>query len=78
MCGWDVVKVNHIGDWGTQFGKLMEAHRLWGDDEKLAAEPIRESLRLYVRFHEEAERDPSLEDAGRDWFRQAGAGRSGS
>ncbi|WP_433944771.1 arginine--tRNA ligase [Paenibacillus sp. SN-8-1] len=69
-CGWDVVKVNHIGDWGTQFGKLMEAYQRWGDNDKLNAEPIKESLRLYVRFHEEAERDPSLEDAGRDWFRR--------
>ncbi|MFC5530650.1 arginine--tRNA ligase [Cohnella yongneupensis] len=69
-CGWDVVKVNHIGDWGTQFGKLMEAYRLWGNEDKLAIEPIRESLRLYVRFHEEAEGNPALVDAGRDWFRR--------
>jgi len=69
-CGWEVVKVNHIGDWGTQFGKLIEAYKRWGDDARLAAEPIRESLRLYVRFHEEAEQDPSLETSARAWFKR--------
>ncbi|WP_374987796.1 arginine--tRNA ligase [Paenibacillus sp. R14(2021)] len=66
--GYDVVTVNHIGDWGTQFGKLMEAYARWGDEEKLKAAPIRESLQLYVRFHEEAEQDPSLEENARRWF----------
>ncbi|MCQ6563953.1 arginine--tRNA ligase [Paenibacillus mendelii] len=67
-CGYDVVKVNHIGDWGTQFGKLMTAYTRWGDEAKLKEEPIRESLRLYVRFHEEAEKDAALEDEARRWF----------
>nr|WP_276316183.1 arginine--tRNA ligase [Paenibacillus lignilyticus] len=66
--GYEVVTVNHIGDWGTQFGKLMEAYMRWGDEAKLKEEPIRESLRLYVRFHEEAEKDPTLEDKARHWF----------
>jgi len=67
--GYRVTKVNHLGDWGTQFGKLIAAYRRWGDRGKLEAEPIRESLRLYVMFHEEAERDPSLDDEAREWFR---------
>ncbi|QYR23831.1 arginine--tRNA ligase [Paenibacillus sp. sptzw28] len=66
--GYDVVTVNHIGDWGTQFGKLMEAYTRWGDEEKLRQEPIRESLRLYVQFHDEAEKDKTLEDDARRWF----------
>ncbi|WP_323132014.1 arginine--tRNA ligase [Paenibacillus silvisoli] len=66
--GYEVVTVNHIGDWGTQFGKLLEAYTRWGDEAKLKEEPIRESLRLYVKFHEEAEKDPSLEDKARHWF----------
>jgi arginyl-tRNA synthetase len=68
--GWDVVKVNHLGDWGTQFGKLIEAYKRWGDDKRLHAEPIRESLRLYVKFHEAAEEEPELEDRAREWFRR--------
>ncbi|WP_274648505.1 arginine--tRNA ligase [Paenibacillus humicola] len=66
--GYDVVTVNHIGDWGTQFGKLLEAYLRWGDEEALKRDPIRESLKLYVRFHEEAERDPQLEEEGRRRF----------
>ncbi|WP_188999115.1 arginine--tRNA ligase [Paenibacillus nasutitermitis] len=66
--GYEVITVNHIGDWGTQFGKLLEAYARWGDEAALKREPIRESLRLYVRFHEEAELDKSLEDAARRWF----------
>ncbi|UVI33516.1 arginine--tRNA ligase [Paenibacillus spongiae] len=66
--GYEVIAVNHIGDWGTQFGKLMSAYTRWGDEAKLKEEPIRESLRLYVRFHEEAEKDAALEDEARRWF----------
>ncbi|SEO84588.1 arginyl-tRNA synthetase [Paenibacillus sp. OV219] len=66
--GYEVVTVNHIGDWGTQFGKLMEAYRRWGDEAKLKEAPIKESLSLYVRFHEEVENDATLEDEARRWF----------
>ncbi|WP_425517682.1 arginine--tRNA ligase [Paenibacillus oenotherae] len=66
--GYEVVTVNHIGDWGTQFGKLMAAYKRWGDEEQLKQSPIRESLRLYVKFHEETEQDETLEDEGRRWF----------
>ncbi|SDS58571.1 arginyl-tRNA synthetase [Paenibacillaceae bacterium GAS479] len=68
--GWDVVTVNHLGDWGTQFGKLIAAYKHWGDRAALEADPIGESLKLYVRFHEEAESAPELADEGRAWFRR--------
>ncbi|MGG3883852.1 arginine--tRNA ligase [Brevibacillus panacihumi] len=68
--GYKPVRINHLGDWGTQFGKLIVAYRLWGDEEKVKAEPIKELLHLYVKFHEEAEKDPSLEDQGREWFKK--------
>ena len=66
--GYTVIGDNHIGDWGTQFGKLMYAFELWGDRETVAANPIEELLALYVRFHDEAEKDPTLDDAARAWF----------
>ncbi|MCM3291581.1 arginine--tRNA ligase [Paenibacillus sp. MER 180] len=72
--GYEVLKVNHLGDWGTQFGKLITAYKLWGDDGTLRQDPIRESLKLYVRFHEVAEQQPELEDEAREWFRKLEAG----
>ncbi|CAI6087508.1 arginine--tRNA ligase [Cohnella sp. JJ-181] len=66
--GYRVTTVNHLGDWGTQFGKLIVAYRSWGDRRTLEAEPIGESLRLYVRFHEEAGQRPELEDEAREAF----------
>ncbi|MFK4470495.1 arginyl-tRNA synthetase [Paenibacillus sp. RC73] len=68
--GYVPVSVNHLGDWGTQFGKQIAAYKRWGNEEQLQQDPIGESLKLYVRFHEEAEHDPSLEDEGREWFRR--------
>ncbi|GAA4710370.1 arginine--tRNA ligase [Brevibacillus fulvus] len=68
--GYQPVRINHIGDWGTQFGKLIVAYLKWGSEEKVKAEPIKELLRLYVQFHEEAEKDPALEDQGREWFKK--------
>ncbi len=69
-CGYKPIKINHLGDWGTQFGKLITAYKLWGDADKVKANPIKELLALYVRFHEEAESNPSLEDEGRAWFKK--------
>jgi arginyl-tRNA synthetase len=66
--GYEVVNVNHLGDWGTQFGKLIVAYSRWGDRELLEQEPIRESLRLYVKFHEQSDNDPNLEDEAREAF----------
>jgi len=68
--GYKVVKVNHLGDWGTQFGKLICAYLRWGDKEKIDKDPINELLKIYVKFHEEAEKDPSLEDEARAYFKR--------
>ncbi|MEC0373467.1 arginine--tRNA ligase [Paenibacillus chibensis] len=74
LAGFDVVSVNHLGDYGTQFGKQIAAYKRWGDDKAIAENPIAESLQLYVRFHEEAERDDTLEPEARAWFRKLEAG----
>ena len=68
--GYNPIKINHLGDWGTQFGKLIVAYKKWGTKEAVEQEPIAELLRLYVKFHDEAERDSSLEDEGRAWFKK--------
>ncbi|MCM3768049.1 arginine--tRNA ligase [Neobacillus niacini] len=69
-CGYKPIKINHLGDWGTQFGKLISAYKHWGDEEKVKQNPIKELLALYVKFHEVAETNPSLEDEGRAWFKK--------
>ncbi|GEL78824.1 arginine--tRNA ligase [Tenuibacillus multivorans] len=74
--GYQSVKINYLGDHGTQFGKLIYAYLLWGDEEKVKANPIKELLHLYVRFHEEAEDDSSLDDEGRAWFKKLEDGDS--
>ncbi|WP_044022805.1 arginine--tRNA ligase [Bacillus sp. SG-1] len=68
-CGFETVKINYIGDWGTQFGKLITAYKKWGDEEKVKANPIPELFSLYKKFHEEAEADPALNDEGRKAFK---------
>lgn len=68
--GYKVVRLNHIGDWGTQFGKLISAYNRWVDEEALEKDPITELLRIYVKFHDEAEKDPSLVDEGRMYFKK--------
>lgn len=70
FCGYKAVGINHLGDWGTQFGKLIVAYRKWGDDADIEKRNIRALLDLYVRFHKEAETDPALEDEGRYWFKK--------
>lgn len=69
-CGYETLKINHLGDWGTQFGKLITAYKKWGDEEKVKREPIKELLSLYIQFHSESEGNPSLEDEGRAWFKK--------
>ena len=68
--GYDTVSVNHLGDYGTQFGKLIVAFSSWGVREDVEKEPIKELLKLYIRFHEEAEKAPELEDQAREWFKR--------
>lgn len=66
--GYDVVRINHLGDYGTQFGKMIVAYRKWGCDEDIKREPIKTLLSYYVKFHEEAEKDASLEEEARATF----------
>lgn len=66
--GYDCVGINHLGDWGTQFGKLITAYKLWGDERQVEEGGIEELMRLYVKFHDEAEAKPELEDEARAWF----------
>ena len=66
--GYKCVGINHLGDWGTQFGKLIEAYKRWGSKESVEEKGISELTRIYVKFHEEAEKDPSLDDIARAWF----------
>ncbi len=66
--GFNAIGDNHLGDWGTQFGKLIYAFKTWGDKKLIEKDPIPELLKLYVRFHEEAEKNPDLEERGREEF----------
>ncbi|HEX3030272.1 MAG TPA: arginine--tRNA ligase [Clostridia bacterium] len=66
--GYNCIGINHLGDWGTQFGKLIVAYKMWGSKEKVEKEQIKELMSLYVRFHEEAEKNPALDDEARAWF----------
>ncbi|HGD7099698.1 TPA: arginine--tRNA ligase [Enterococcus faecium] len=68
--GYQPVRINHLGDWGTQFGKLIVAYKKWGTEEAVKAEPINELLRLYVQFHEVAETEPELNEEARAWFKR--------
>lgn len=68
--GYNVIRMNHLGDYGTQFGKLITAYRLWGDEDALNRDPINELLRIYVKFHDEAVANPELEDDARENFRK--------
>lgn len=66
--GYRVVRINHLGDWGTQFGKLIVAYKLWSSKEKVEADGIEELLRIYVKFNHEAEQEPKLIEDAREWF----------
>ncbi|MBU7455759.1 arginine--tRNA ligase [Leuconostoc fallax] len=68
--GYQPVKINHLGDWGTQFGKLIYAYKTWGSEEEVKSDPIATLLRYYVEFHEKAKADESLNDEGRAWFKK--------
>lgn len=66
--GYKVERINHLGDWGTQFGKLIVAYKAWGSKEAVEKDGVAELMRLYVKFHEEADKDDSLNDQARSWF----------
>ena len=69
-CGYDVTTINYLGDYGTQFGKLIYAYKRWGKEENMKDSVVNELKRVYVLFHEEAEKDPTLDDEGRAWFKK--------
>ncbi|MCY6484570.1 arginine--tRNA ligase [Clostridium aestuarii] len=68
--GYNSIGINHLGDWGTQFGKLISAYKRWVDEDALEKDPIKELLRIYVKFHDEAEKNPELVDEGRMYFKK--------
>lgn len=70
--GYEVFRDNHLGDWGTQFGKQIYAIKTWGNQDEIARSenPVKELVALYVKFHEEAEKNPELEEEGRKWFKK--------
>src|SRR5699024_6635565 len=67
---FDTVAINHLGDYGTQFGMLIAAYKKWGDREVIENDPINELLKLYIKFNEEAEKNEALKDEARYWFRE--------
>lgn len=73
--GYNPIGINHLGDWGTQFGKLISAYKRWGNEDELHKQPIKELLRIYVKFHKEAEKDASLEDEARMYFKNLEDGK---
>ena len=74
--GYDVTRINHLGDYGTQFGKMIVAYRKWGSEEELAQDPIKSLLAYYTKFHEEAKEHPELEDEARETFVRLEAGEA--
>ena len=72
--GYNVERINHLGDWGTQFGKLIVAYKNWGTEEAVKEKGIEELMRLYVLFHDEADKNPELQDEARAWFHKMETG----
>lgn len=68
--GFNPIRINHLGDWGKQFGMLIVAYKLWGDKTAVEAEPISELLKLYVRINAEAKEKPELDEEARQWFKK--------
>ena len=68
--GFNTIAINHLGDYGTQFGMLISAYKKWGNRETIEKNPIKELLKLYIRFNKEAEEKPELNDEAREWFKK--------
>ncbi|MCI2170601.1 arginine--tRNA ligase [Schleiferilactobacillus perolens] len=68
--GYHPIKINHLGDWGTQFGKLIVGYKMWGSEEAVKENPIKNLLAYYVRFHKEDKEHPEMDDEAREWFRK--------
>lgn len=69
-CGYKTFAINYLGDWGTQFGKMIVAYKKWGNREEIQSDPIQKLTELYIKFHVEAEKSPELEDEAREAFRK--------
>ena len=69
-CGYNTYAINYLGDWGTQFGKMIVAYQKWGNKEDIMSDPIKKLTELYVRFHQEVEEHPELDDEAREAFRK--------
>lgn len=68
--GYNPIRINHLGDWGTQFGKLMAAYEMWGNEEEVKKDPINTLQKYYVRINTEADSHPEYNDLGRQWFKR--------
>ena len=68
--GYTPIKINYLGDYGTQFGKLIAAYKHWGNEEDVKKDPIMNLFHYYVKFHQEAEKNPELDNEGREWFKK--------
>lgn len=68
--GYRTIKINFLGDWGTQFGLMIAAYKLWGNDDLINENPVDELVKLYVKINKESETEPSLKDSGRAWFKK--------
>ncbi|MBI5967754.1 MAG: arginine--tRNA ligase [Deltaproteobacteria bacterium] len=74
--GYEVVRLNHLGDWGKQFGEVITAFKHWGDPAQLEAQPLKHLLEVYSRFHSESKRDEILHEEAREWFRKLEGGET--
>ncbi len=72
--GYQCVGINHLGDWGTQFGQLIVAYKKWGNENAHISYTVTDLNNLYVKFHQEAEKNPGMEDEAREWFKKLEAG----
>ncbi len=68
--GYEVVRLNHLGDWGKQFGEVICAFKRWGDPARLQAEPLKHLLEVYSRFHVESKENEALNEEARAWFKK--------
>jgi len=68
--GYTSVGINHLGDWGTQFGKMIVAYKRWGDRDTIDKGGVDELVKIYVRYHQESEQNPALDDEARAWFKR--------
>ena len=72
--GYRCIGINHLGDWGTQFGQLIVAYKKWGSENTHKSYTVTDLNNLYVKFHQEAEKNTALEDEAREWFKKLEAG----